>query len=145
MKLLTWHCAELRYVDKVPSTRPQGIEAATGRKSEGSFSDVVAAFACVEEGDGVAEVQSAAESVVSIVQMLGPKRDVVLIPFAHLSSKLASPDASSGLLGSLASLLTARSITVHRVSFGYHKEFELHYKAYGHPGSVAYRSFPGGS
>lgn len=142
MKLLEWHCEELKYVDTIPSNRPSGITEVIGEKIASSFSNVLAVFTCIEDGDSEDEVLEAVESVLSALERLGGNREVVIIPFAHLSSNLAPPKVATELLSRLISCLSEQGIKTHFVSFGYHKDFELRYRGHGHPGSVSFRSFP---
>jgi len=142
MRLLLWHCNDLEYADIEPSDRPQGIAAVQKQRKAGHFSNVLAAFVCAEEMDTHGEVDEAAVSILSMLKMLGLKTEVVVVPFAHLSSKLAPPQRATELLDDLVSLLKMRGVATNLASFGYHKEFSLHFRGLGHPGSVAFRSFP---
>ena len=99
-------------------------------------------FTCIEHGDSEEEVAQATESVISTLKMLGDKQEVVILPFAHLSSNLAPPKVAAALLKDFVSSLTNHGVKVYTVSFGYNKEFKLQYHGYGHPGSVSFRSFP---
>lgn len=96
----------------------------------------------MEEFDSASVVIEAADAVLAALGRLGREKPVVLVPFAHLSSLLARPENARVLLADLARELRERQVEVALTSFGYHKEFELHYRAAGHPGSVSFRSFP---
>ena len=142
MKLIIWHCDRLESADRTQSTRPPEIKQVISDKQKVAFTNIVAVFACVEEGDTKSETAEAVKSVISILEMLNCKREVVIIPFAHLSANLASPKTAIELLKALQQLLKEASIETHMISFGYHKDFELHFRSSGHPGSVSFRHFP---
>ena len=142
MKLLQWHCKQLKYRDTIKPDRPCGIRELIGEKTSGTFNNILGVFTCIEHGDSDDEVSQATESVISTRKMLGDRQEVVILPFAHLSSNLASPKVAAALLKHFVSSLTEQGVKVYTVSFGYNKEFELQYCGYGHPGSVSFRSFP---
>ena len=67
------------------------------------------------------------------------KRDwVVLIPFAHLSNKLAQSQIAKNILGHLQSRVEGSFKTL-KAHFGSDKELLLHIA--GHPGNARYREF----
>ena len=142
MRLLIWHCNRLESADRTKSTRPPEIKQVVSEKQKAAFADILAVFACVEKGDTKRETTEAIRSVISILEMLDGKREVVIIPFAHLSANLANPKAAIELLKALQQLLKEAAIETQMMSFGYHKDFELHFRSSGHPGSVSFRHFP---
>lgn len=142
MKLLLWHCRELSYKDTIRSDRPQGIAKVQSERKSGHFVDVLAIFVSIEDIDSEHEVGEATDSIISTLDMLGSRKEVVIIPFAHLSKALAKPQKAVLLIADLRKRLENYSIATSVTSFGYHKEFSLTYEAFGHPGSVAFRSFP---
>lgn len=142
MKLLLWHCRELSYKDTIPSDRPDGIAKIQSERKSGHFVDVLAVFVSIEDIDTENEVVEGSDSIVSALDMLGSRKEVVIIPFAHLSKALAKPQKAVVLVTELKERLENYGIDTSITSFGYHKEFSLAYRAFGHPGSVAFRSFP---
>jgi threonyl-tRNA synthetase len=144
MKLLLWHCKYLRYVDGDASKRPrQSTQFVEPPRAE-EFDDVVLALTCVEKGDTDASIRSAASSITEMAGRV--KRDrVVVVPFAHLTSADALEDrkeeARPVVDKLVAAAAAAGSLTVTSSSFGYNKEFELHFVAHDHFGSVCYREF----
>jgi hypothetical protein len=105
------------------------------------FSNVLAVFACIEEGDTQSLFEGALQEVVALLEM-NHATSILIVPFAHLSSALMEDsDAAYALILSLASTMQERvSVTVSVNSFGFHKTFALCFEAYGHPGSVAFRT-----
>jgi len=142
MKLLLWNCRDLKYKDKIPSDKPPDIAIVRGARRSGHFINVLLVFTCIEGMDSELEVDEAVQSIISTLNMVGLRKEVVIIPFAHMSSSLADPRKAVSLISLMESQLKNREITVSTISFGYHKEFSLCYEGLGHPGSVAFRSFP---
>jgi threonyl-tRNA synthetase len=141
MRLLLWHCTHLSYTDMRHSTRPGDVADVVEPPQSVSWEDVLATFVCVESGDAVEQIEGAASAIAEALDRLG-RRQVVVVPFAHLSSRLASPAAAVGALQDLVSRCRTRDIPVALASFGYHKRFRLSFEAKGHPGSVGYRELP---
>lgn len=142
MKVIEWHCEFLRFQDRRVSTRPSGIRGELNPRISGSYSNILALFVCVEKGDSIKEVKELVGDIQRRIDTVQIPRKLVIVPFVHLSSSIASPKEAKGVLGSLHTELRALGVEVDAVSFGYHKEFELNFKAYGHPMAVAFRSFP---
>jgi threonyl-tRNA synthetase len=99
-----------------------------------ALEDLLVAFMAVEKGDeadpqDVAE--QAAEQVRDTARRVGAKR-VMVYPYAHLSSDLASARAARDVLDRVAvQLHTAGGLEVSRAPFGFYKSFDI--AAKGHP------------
>lgn len=122
------------------ASRPAGIEAYTGPPAEVRFEDVVLVFVCVETKDSAENVARAVGQILTFVQNCGLNKDLVIVPFGHLSARLAPPGQARKMLSQVRLLLSREGLVVSEVSFGFHKEFELSFKAFGHEGSVGFRS-----
>jgi hypothetical protein len=140
--MILWHVEFLGFKDKRISSRPSGIQKTLKPKSEGEFKNALAVFACVESRDTTKEVGDAVQEIYKMVRLIKSPESVVVVPFAHLSEMIAPPKKAFEILQSLCSELEVLGLKVCSVSFGYHKTFELHFRGYGHPLAVAYRSFP---
>jgi hypothetical protein len=95
--------------------------------------DCVVLFCCVEkldERNPEHVIDSAKKNVMARIAKLNV-RQVMIYPYAHLTSSLGSPDCALGILKGLEMSLRAESISVKRAPFGWYKEFEIHGK--GHP------------
>lgn len=138
MKLL-WDRKFVRFKDKRPSSRPKRIKNFLGVKSHGQFSNTLLAFVCIESNDNESHIQRAIKEICKVLDMFGRQRSVIIVPFVHLSSNIAPPHKTVSLLRELINRLKNLNVTVNIVSFGYHKEFELHFVGRGHPSSVAFR------
>jgi hypothetical protein len=144
MKLLMWHCDTLSSKDIRKSSRPRGIRELTGDPTTVTFSDVLVAFVCVEQGDTEGTVERACGEILRQSEQIG-RPNLVVVPFAHLSNKLMTDsEGAQDIIAALAARLEGSGLDVTTNSFGYHKQFELHYKAKGYPGSVAFRDVNGG-
>lgn len=139
MKLLIWHCSSLQSRDIRKSSRPRGIRELVGRPTTVKFTDVLVIFACVEKGDTAETMVEGGTEILRLSEQIG-RHEVVVVPFAHLSSELMiDSEQAQALINVLAENLDRLGLKVTTSSFGYHKQFELHYVAKGYPGSVAFR------
>jgi threonyl-tRNA synthetase len=89
--------------------------------------DPLVIFTAVEKGD------SGAEEMVNEVKKIADQlnvNNIVLYPYAHLSSNLASPDNAVKVLDEAEKLLK-KDFKVAKAPFGYYKTFEM--KTKGHP------------
>jgi len=139
MILDCYQCSSCYFQDKEPSSR---IDPATiqPRQNRVTFSNVLVAFLCVELYDGREELQEAVQELAYLSVMIG-KRPIVLCPNVHLSIDSAPEKQAVGLIIELEKALKAEHYDVHRLSFGYHKQFGL--DCNGNVGSVVGRRFYG--
>ncbi|PKL60296.1 MAG: threonine--tRNA ligase, partial [Methanomicrobiales archaeon HGW-Methanomicrobiales-4] len=105
-----------------------------------SLEDALVAFCAVEAPDteGIDDVIS--QTVAAIGEMSGQVncRRVMVYPYAHLSSDLASPDVAVEALKAMEAALGAEGFEVKRAPFGWYKSFTVSCK--GHPLSELSRS-----
>ena len=96
--------------------------------------DVLVAFVAVETPDefGPNDVaEQAAHQIQATAMKLGAEQ-VMVYPYAHLSSDLAKPRVAVAVIDKIAEQLRAvRALDVHRAPFGYYKAYEISCK--GHP------------
>ncbi|MDI6819784.1 MAG: threonine--tRNA ligase [Candidatus Hodarchaeaceae archaeon] len=130
MRLLLIHADFLEFQAKQPTpiAEPVPDELRSGRVEE-----ALVAFIAVEEGDeedpeSIAE--KAADEIEGVYKQLEARR-IVLYPYAHLSSSLASPAGAVRVLDLTRDALLARGLEVLRLPFGWYKAFKLSCK--GHP------------
>lgn len=130
MQLLFIHSDYIEYEAREKTRVAEEIEDAS--KNE-RFEEVLVAFIAVEsadEGNVNYVVEKAAAEVRSIFEQVKAER-IVLYPYAHLSSELASPGASVEILRTLENDLRSTGLEVKRAPFGWYKSFTLRCK--GHP------------
>jgi threonyl-tRNA synthetase len=130
VQLLFIHSDYLEYEAKEKTRIAEEIAGA--RKKE-RIEEALVVFTAVERGDaehGNYVVEKAADEISSIIKQVNAER-VVLYPYAHLSSELASPEQSLELLRGLEEKLRSRGMETTRAPFGWYKSFTLSCK--GHP------------
>lgn len=138
MKALLLHCKEYRVKVGRKSNRPKGITPEELRTKAESVEDCIVALVTAEKGDDVAKVSSDLASEISKMSREIYNKNIVILPFAHLSNKLSDPkDALAEMKLTEGHLKEKFRVT--RAHFGSHKELLLH--LYGHPGNVRYREF----
>lgn len=130
MKTLYIHSDYLEYAVK---KRTPVADQITDQEKQGRWEEVLIDFISVEKQDeedieGMA--QRASADVLEVARKVGAK-SIVLYPYAHLSSSLASPDAGKKMLRAMEALLQKEGIEVHRAPFGWYKAFKMSCK--GHP------------
>lgn len=129
MQLLLIHSDYIEY--EVTKSTPVAEKIDESFK-KGKMENVLTAFIAVEgvdkaDPDGVAG--RAADEIKKVAVQLGVKK-VMLYPYAHLSSDLASPQTALGILSDVESLLKPH-FDVARAPFGWYKAFKISCK--GHP------------
>lgn len=130
MRVLLIHSDYLKYQTKSKTKIAEKID---DEKKKGSFENSLVAFTAVEkedEADMQGVVENSVKEIVDVFSKVGAE-NVVVYPYAHLSSSLSSPDAAKKILTEIESELAKQDIKVARVPFGWYKSFEVSCK--GHP------------
>ncbi len=131
MQLLFIHSDYIEYEAKSKTRVAEQIEEAARRKER--IEEALVVFIAVEREDEKNVryiIEKAAEETISIFKQVDAER-IVLYPYAHLSSELASPETSTEILRGLEADLLSRDVEVTRAPFGWYKSFTLRCK--GHP------------
>ena len=130
MRILLIHSDYFNY--NVKNKTPVAEEIEDSLK-EGSFDDSLVVFTSVEKDD-----ENNPEGIVKnlVKEIVKTNKDVkaeniVLYPYAHLSSSLGSPKIAVQILKDTEQLLLDEGLNVKRVPFGWYKAFEISCK--GHP------------
>jgi len=92
------------------------------------FEEIVVAFVAVEESDNEDVAKKAINEISESMKKVGCAK-LLLYPYAHLSSKLASPTTALLLLQAMEK--NAPGLEVYRAPFGWTKSYKLQVK--GHP------------
>ncbi|MEW6069028.1 MAG: threonine--tRNA ligase [Candidatus Thermoplasmatota archaeon] len=127
MKLLFIHSDFIEYE---PKEKLKFAEECKPRKER--IEDCLVVFTTVEEEDEVASeeiVSKACKEITEVANTVKTKK-IVLYPYAHLSSSLASPEGAVEILKGLEKDL-GNKFKVTRAPFGWYKAFTLSCK--GHP------------
>ncbi len=136
MKILTLHCDYIRFqaLKKAIKDAPE-----LKNKEMEEVKECLVVLTAVEKGDGEKELH---EMIAAVKKTAGEvkAKNVVLYPYAHLSSNLSAPKVAIDMLDS-AEMHLGKEFTVSRAPFGYYKTFEL--KCKGHPLSELSKQFGG--
>ena len=130
MRLLLLHCASFEY--EVRQTAVKNPEPLQDNRA-GKFENVLVAFSTIEKEDeqNPGEVaRKATESIAEVARSVNADR-ILIYPYAHLSSSLASAPVAISVLEQESRFLSEMSFEVHHSPFGYYKSFSLH--CLGHP------------
>ena len=130
MRILLIHSEYLNYNVKNKTPVAEEIEDA---KKQGAFDESLVVFTAVEKDDennpqGI--VKNLVKEVIKTNDQVKAE-NIVLYPYAHLSSSLSSPKVAVQVLKDAEEALNAEGLNVKRVPFGWYKAFEISCK--GHP------------
>ncbi|HJH27945.1 MAG TPA: threonine--tRNA ligase [Methanophagales archaeon] len=130
MQLLFIHSDYIEYEAKQKTRVAEPIDESRKRER---IEEVLVVFVAVEREDETNAryaVEKALEETISVFNKVGAER-IVLYPYAHLSSTLASPEMSMEILKAMERDLLSNGVDVKRAPFGWYKSFTLRCK--GHP------------
>ncbi len=130
MRILLIHSDYLRYKTKQKTKIAEKID---DEKKGGEFDNALVVFTAVEKEDEQNEseiVENAVSEIINVSSQVKPD-NVIIYPYAHLSSSLSSPQAAKKILKDMESKLIENDINVSRIPFGWYKSFEISCK--GHP------------
>ena len=130
MRILLIHSDYLNYNVKNKTHVAEEIEDA---KKQGAFDESLVVFTAVEKDDennpqGI--VKNLVKEVIKTNDQVKAE-NIVLYPYAHLSSSLSSPKVAVQVLKDAEEALIGEGLNVKRVPFGWYKAFEISCK--GHP------------
>jgi len=136
MKILTLHCDYIRFKPlKKAIKNPEEIKS----EAEVEIKDPLVVLTAIEAGDNEQTLNQLVESIKKTASDVKAS-NIVLYPYAHLSSNLAPPaQALDYLIKAEEILKKDKSLKVSRAPFGYYKSFELRCK--GHPLSELSKEF----
>jgi len=128
VKLLIIHARKFSYnVTKPAIKNPENPTGSEGKL----FENVLVVFTTVERDDNEIVVENTVREILSTANEVKPS-SILIYPYAHLSSELASPDTARKLLDLLVEKLeSTTNLPVAKAPFGWYKEFTL--ECYGHP------------
>ena len=124
MRILQLHCSAIEYTP----TKKEIKSAEEITPETKNLEEVVVTFIAVEEGDDKTVAKKAIAEIKESMNKIGCKK-LLLYPYAHLSSKLASPNSALSVLKEME--LLASDLDVSRAPFGWTKTYKLEVK--GHP------------
>ena len=131
MRLLLIHADRFEYETKEKAIKnPEPLEEASKR---GELKDGLVAFCTIgkpDEAQPANVAENAADAIEEVLGWIKTKR-VMVYPYAHLSTNLATGDAALKVLKTLEQDLAKRGYEVTRSPFGWYKGFTI--AAKGHP------------
>lgn len=136
MRIITLHCDYIKF--KALKKALKSIkDLSEEEKEEKEVKEPLVVLTAVESGDSDKEYKEYIESVKKTAGEVKAE-NIVLYPYAHLSSSLAKPDEAQSFLERAEKDLK-KDFKVSRAPFGYYKSFEL--KVKGHPLSELSKEF----
>lgn len=135
MRIITLHCDYIRF--KPLKKALKNVEELK-EKGEIEVKEPLVVLTAIEKEDSSKTIAQLIDAVKKTAGEVKAK-NIVLYPYAHLSSNLANPDKALGFLVEAESTLKTEGFNVTRAPFGYYKEFEL--KVKGHPLSELSKEF----
>ena len=142
MKGLILHCKNFKFKDIENSTKPDGIaEVITDRVlTEGSFENKVVILACIEEPDDEHIIYKALQHINHMIdEWHHGNKQVIVLPFGHLSRNIAKPPKSKELIHLFVESLKKTGKNVELITFGSHKEWMV--DVYGYPRATSWFEF----
>ena len=130
MRTLMIHSDYLRYKTRTKTKLAEDIE---DEKRANGVDNALVAFIAVEEEDEENPeliISKAVKEILSVQNKVNAD-NIVVYPYAHLSSSLSNPNVAQQILKGIEIELTDNNEAVLRVPFGWYKSFELSCK--GHP------------
>ncbi len=130
MRILLIHSDYIKYRTKNKTGIAEDIP---DEMMEGQFKESLVVFTAVEaedEENPESVVENAVKEIVKVYNDVKAE-NVVIYPYAHLSSSLSSPATAKKVLKEMARRIGEMGIKVSRVPFGWYKAFEISCK--GHP------------
>ncbi len=146
MRILLIHASKFSYHVTEKTSAVSSLAELSEDQLKGSTGDALVAFLASEKTDekGIDSVAQQAASAITDQAKQVKTADVVLYPYAHLSSNLSSPRVATKVLAAIGKRMREDSgLTIHEAPFGFYKGFEIECK--GHPLSeLAKTIVPGG-
>ncbi len=139
MKILLLHTDYIKF-KPLKKALKFAKELSEDEKKEREIKECLVVLTAVEKGDGLNSVNELVKNVEEVAEQVKTK-NIVLYPYAHLSSNLASPENAVEILNASEKEL-GKKFKVYKAPFGYYKEFEL--KVKGHPLSELSREISSG-
>ena len=125
MRMLLIHSDYIKYEAKEKTKY-----AEEGVPLQNEMSECLVCFVSVESSDDMETVKSAKNEIMNVAENLNVK-NLVIYPYAHLSSDLAPPDKAVEILRKMEEIMKEEGYQVIRAPFGWYKSFEI--KCKGHP------------
>ena len=141
MRGIIWRFTKFESEDISKSTWPKGIrEHREFSKGVKGFYDVIGVWVSVENDDEPTYADYLSERVENLNNTFYKLKKIVILPFAHLTNKLASPQESKKMIIAIGEKLKEKGFDVSYFTFGTHKR--LLWEIPGQVGEASYFEFP---
>ena len=138
MRALLMHCKNYGVKVTRLANRPKGINPEAVKEKEQFCNNCIVAMITVEKEDVLDKsIPLLSKEIITMSNEI-KRKQVVLLPFAHLSNNLANIKKGIDAITMLENSIK-NNLHVVRAHFGSHKELLLN--LYGHPGNARYREF----
>ncbi|GIU68259.1 MAG: hypothetical protein KatS3mg001_109 [Candidatus Pacearchaeota archaeon] len=128
MKIITLHVDYIKF-KPIKKALKSVKDLSSDEKKEKTIKEALLVLTAVEKEDKTEFVSELIKNIKDIASQVKVK-NIVLYPYAHLSSNLSEPDKAVEILKNAEKELK-KEFSVFSAPFGYYKEFEL--KVKGHP------------
>ena len=135
--MILLHCKNYRAEITKLANRPKNIQPEEIKKRGQSCQNCIVALITVQDRDSDSKIVEAASEIIKIKEEVSAEK-IVLLPFAHLSNKLADSKQGIELISKLYDEIIKKTDVI-KGHFGSHKELLL--DLYGHPGNARFREF----
>ena len=131
MRILLLHCEYFEYAVREQAVKnPEMLDDSS---KGGKYENTLVAFCTIEKEDEANPTEVIDRSAASIAEVADSvhTNQLLVYPYAHLSSSHSSRDQAISILQGVEKSLTEKGYSVHRSPFGYYKSFNL--RCLGHP------------
>ncbi len=134
MRILLIHASSFSYHVTEKTSAISSLAELADDQKQGELGESLVAFLCSEKADekDVESVASRAATTIRDHARQVEAVDVMLYPYAHLSSDLSSPRVATKVLAAVKDALSGeKDLRIHEAPFGFYKGFSIECK--GHP------------
>ncbi len=118
--------------------KPEAASYDKDAEKKGSVEDALVLMVAVEKGDTEELASKAVKEAVAFADKL-KRQNLVVYPFAHISSNLEKPDKAMALFHFMINEAKKSKITVFNSAFGWNKAWSMDVK--GHPMAEQYKAY----
>lgn len=138
MKTIIFNTDEISFKLGPKSNRPNNINPVKSTDDFKKYDNVAVVFLCIEAIDQKDDASIMVNEILKYSSMVG--RQILIVPFVHLTSHPASSDKAMELIQFISNELKSKGILEGTGSFGYHKSVIAKWVTLTHKGGdVVYR------
>jgi len=134
MRVLLIHASRFSFHVTAKTSAVSDLAELSKEQAHAEIGECLVAFICSEKGDedGIDSVADQAAATIAEHAREVRTGDVMLYPYAHLSSDLSSPRVATKVLERVREIIgEEQGLTIHEAPFGFYKGFNIECK--GHP------------